>query len=294
MALAERQGIQLAGLMAGEIPAVPQILQVTPVLQSAQVGEVILRLSASDLQNPGQKPRPGSEAEVRLQFLDPQTGKPLKDFVPAHEKLLHLILVSEDLESFDHRHPELEADGTFRDVVVFPKKGRFMAFAEVTPRGRPAQTLEGLVEVGEGPFPLPEPLRRTERTKTFGDLRVSLQVHPEAPSAGEPMHLTFRIADARTGRPIRDLEPFLGASGHAILIGEGAKAFVHAHAMEDHGGGDGGHGGHGGHNGPSAQIGPEIMFMTEFPRPGPFKIWGQFGRGGKVLTFDFVIQTQQR
>jgi hypothetical protein len=31
----------------------------------------------------------------------------------------------------------------------------------------------------------------------------------------------------------------------------------------------------------------EVVFMTKFPQPGKYKIWGQFNRDGKILVADF-------
>ncbi|MEJ7609534.1 MAG: hypothetical protein WKF37_25490 [Bryobacteraceae bacterium] len=35
-------------------------------------------------------------------------------FERIHEKLFHLFLVNQDLVTFAHEHPELQADGSFR------------------------------------------------------------------------------------------------------------------------------------------------------------------------------------
>ena len=37
--------------------------------------------------------------------------------------------------------------------------------------------------------------------------------------------------------------------------------------------------------------GPEIGFHHTFPRPGLYKVWGQFQTGdGRVVTADFVVR----
>ena len=38
--------------------------------------------------------------------------------------------------------------------------------------------------------------------------------------------------------------------------------------------------------------GPEVMFHTSFPKPGLYKVWGQFKRNGNVLTIPFVLQVR--
>jgi hypothetical protein len=33
----------------------------------------------------------------------------------------------------------------------------------------------------------------------------------------------------------------------------------------------------------------EIHFMTNFPKAGKYKMWGQFNRNGKIVTADFWV-----
>jgi hypothetical protein len=47
--------------------------------------------------------------------------------------------------------------------------------------------------------------------------------------------------------------------------------YIHAHALQ---------------NTPS----DEVHFMTKFPQPGTYKVWGQFNRDGKIVTSSFWLQ----
>jgi hypothetical protein len=33
----------------------------------------------------------------------------------------------------------------------------------------------------------------------------------------------------------------------------------------------------------------KVSFMTSFPQPGKYKLWGQFNRNGKIVVADFWI-----
>jgi hypothetical protein len=36
--------------------------------------------------------------------------------------------------------------------------------------------------------------------------------------------------------------------------------------------------------------GPHISFRTSFPKPGLYKVWGQFQHKGKIIMADFVLE----
>jgi hypothetical protein len=33
----------------------------------------------------------------------------------------------------------------------------------------------------------------------------------------------------------------------------------------------------------------QVSFMTSFPTPGKYKLWGQFNRNGKIVIADFWV-----
>ncbi|BCL38001.1 hypothetical protein [Nostoc sp. MS1] len=34
------------------------------------------------------------------------------------------------------------------------------------------------------------------------------------------------------------------------------------------------------------------LYITKFPKPGKYKLWGQFNRNGKIVTADFWVNVQ--
>ena len=101
--------------------------------------------------------------------------------------------------------------------------------------------------------------------------------------------MTIKFTVRKNGKSVADLEPYLGALGHCVILSEGARDFLHAHPIE--------HGGHvkmgkpSGHTLDSPAPGKgEIVFHTQFPKGGIYKVWGQFKHQGQVLTADFVVK----
>jgi Cu+-exporting ATPase len=103
--------------------------------------------------------------------------------------------------------------------------------------------------------------------------------------AGETSELSFSFTDARTGRPVDDLRPYLAAAGHVVVMRAEATTFAHEHAdVEDEDG-----------NPvfalPGQAFGPELDVHAEFETPGVYRLWGQFRLAdGSVLTVPFTVQ----
>ena len=94
------------------------------------------------------------------------------------------------------------------------------------------------------------------------------------------MALNYTLTDAQTGLPVRDLEPYLGAWGHTVILDEDGHDYVHSH--------------------PRTMISrattnthvaspPVITFDSYFPRPGRYRIWSQVQRHKTVSTVSFDL-----
>lgn len=223
---------------------------------------------------------------VKLSFTvkDP-AGKPNPALDIVHEKPMHLLIVSDDLALFDHIHPEPASDGRYAVETKFPAAGKYKIFLDYTPTGTSQQIARLEVDVAGDARSRNKLVVDKEDTKSFGDLRVTMNFDKQ-PKAGELTKINCTLADAATGKPVTDLEPYLGAMAHFVIISEDGKEFLHAHPA-DH---NHEHGNGGAHSHSTLQKGgPVVSANTTFPKPGLYKAWAQFQRGGKVITTDFVI-----
>ena len=77
--------------------------------------------SASLQYNPS-VPIAGQPTLITIDIREKQTGERVKEFDILHEKLMHVIIVSEDLSHFSHIHPAFDIkDGIFSVYHVFPE-----------------------------------------------------------------------------------------------------------------------------------------------------------------------------
>jgi hypothetical protein len=108
---------------------------------------------------------------------------------------------------------------------------------------------------------------------------VALQISAgEGLIAGRQEMFRMRLFDAESRLPVRDLEPFLGAPAHALIISEDLVDAAHSHPLEEY----------------SRPNGPDIVFDAVFPRPGMYKLWVQFQRHGRVALVSFTLPVSER
>jgi Cu+-exporting ATPase len=166
--------------------------------------------------------------------------------------------------------------------VTFPTPGRYVINTEFRRRGQMADVHQRQVVTVAGTAPAREALTVSDRIVEVDGVRVELE--GEA-TVGERSDLHFEFTDARTGGPIDDLQPFLAAAGHVVVMRADGLTFAHEHAeVEDE-------------DGrplfalPGQQFGPDLDVHAEFDAPGTYRLWGQFRLAdGDVLTVPFTLE----
>jgi hypothetical protein len=225
----------------------------------------------------------GQPITFRFSVHHPITGESAREFAEIHEKLFHLFVISRDLEEFAHIHPEQHADGSFTIEHTLPKPGHYKLFADFLPLGGGAQiTGYPLATVGTDIDLVASTAKLTPDavlTKEIDGVRVAITNERATILGGEEVDLIFRFSDAKTDAPITDLEKYLGAWGHLVILSEDMTEYVHAHPRDET------------QPDPNAPPtgGPEVLFDALLPKPGRYRAWLQFQRGGKLSTVTFTF-----
>ena len=255
--------------------------------------------------------QPGQAATLTYRLTDNLTGAPVTDVVDSHERPMHLIAVSRDLQAFQHIHPEPTGTaGEYQVEATFASPGTYLLFDEFNRASGATIVQRDELTVGtssSGAARLDVDLA----PKTLGTTRVSL-AGADAVRLGQEATLTFRLEDAASGQPVRNLQPYLGAAAHGVILSEDAASFDHTHGeavgaaatnpaahagghgSADHQSGDHQHAKPAGGAAQSSGYGPEIALHHTFVAPGLYKLWGQFQTNdGQVITADFVIRVAE-
>ena len=240
--------------------------------------------------------QPKQPTKFRFWVKD-SSGDVFKKYEIAHEKLMHLIGVRKDLTNFLHLHPEYnEATGEFTVDIPFPEDGQYRLFPDFTPSvdnpDKQPVTLFTDIMVGNLSNYKPQSLvPDTEKKKTFGEYEVSFDLPKDLQKGGE---FTYGVTIEKDGTPVTNLETYLGALGHSVILKEGTLTFIHTHALSSSSQ-DSTIGGHAMQDSQAdtKKQGPKIEFSTTFPKAGVYKIFTQFQHQGKIMTIDYTVEVKK-
>ena len=208
---------------------------------------------------------------LEIRVSHPKTSAPVKHFQVVHEKLLHLFIVSEDLEYFAHVHPDLGPDGVFRLDTRLPRPGTYKLLADFFPEGGTPQMISGVITTAGYKRGILQSIVKPApdlAPKHADNLDVELTVDPPQPLAGKKTMLFFKL------KPAEGVEPYLGAWGHMLAASHDLVDTIHTHPIYV--------------TDPAASE-KQVQFNIFFPREAVYRVWVQFQRQGKVNTVAFTI-----
>lgn len=235
-----------------------------------------------NLQSDPAAPQSGKSTRLSIIATEKMTGNRISQFEVIHDKLMHLVMVSNDLSYFAHVHPKFnDNERIFAITHTFPRAGRYKMWVDAKPKGGTQFVKEFYLNVEGTPaskhVPIVVEKDFVKKAVANGQkYQVRLNV-PESINAGQDTEIVFELSDSE-GRLITDLEPLMAAGGHCVIISADAGKFLHIHPLKEVAVGWRG--------------GPEIAFMTNFPSPGLYKAWGQFQHRGYIITADFVLEAK--
>jgi hypothetical protein len=261
----------------------------------------------------------GNRLVIRAKGQDPAWSKYVNmgEIIPDHNHLMHLFLIGPGLDRLWHLHPErIEGSAFAEDLPAIPA-GHYQIFADVVDNSGYPWTLVGSIDLPQingqplsgddstwsGAPRLPASADSTSAQLPDGG-RMVWQDAPNPLQAGVPLEFKFAVQD-HDGKPVQDLQPYMGMAGHAEFVRSDFSVFAHIHpagsvsmaALELAQSGL-----------PSANSGPalgkmsmpmtsaalpaEVRFPYGFPQPGDYRIFVQIKRSGQVQTgvFDAHVQ----
>ncbi len=119
------------------------------------------------------------------------------------------------------------------------------------------------------------------RTDTPGGLQVSEAGYTLIPlttaiTPGQATDYRFSVTGP-DGKPVTDLQPCLGAYSRLVALRARDLGYLHVHPDGEPGDGN-------------TQAGPEIVFHTEVPSTGDYRLFPDFQHAGAVHTASFTAQ----
>ncbi|MEU9027462.1 hypothetical protein AB0D46_07995 [Streptomyces sp. NPDC048383] len=206
----------------------------------------------------------GGRGELRFSVKDAE-GRKVTSYKTEHGKELHFIVASRDLTVYRHLHPARAADGTWSTPVDLPAAGGYKAFADFTPAGDGAKGVTLGADLAVPGAYAPNPLPTAANTADVDGYQVTLAGTLDPGKAGE-----LKLTVTKDGKPVTNLEPYLGAYGHLVALRDGDLAYLHVHPNE---------------GGP----GPEVSFTATAPSAGAYRLFLDFQHEGTVRTAAFTV-----
>lgn len=200
------------------------------------------------------------EGIITIDVKDKEQNSPKLEI--SHEKIMHLIIVSADLEDYYHLHPEEKGNGVYTLKFALPENS-YKAFVDIKPKNLAYQVSPIELQVGKGHSEHEGNSLKvdTNLTKTINEKTVELNTTELG--INKAVTLSF---DTKETTP----EPYLGALGHVVILDDMGEKFVHVHPTSEE----------------------KTVFETKFDKPGIYKVWGEFKFDGKVNSYPFVIEVK--
>lgn len=215
---------------------------------------------------------PNKPVQLTFSVKEKESGIPIRNFERVHEKLAHLIVVSKDLSEFQHLHPDVVGAGKLSTKTTFPKGGEYLCFLQFSTPEQHEQTVKETLQVGSGKSTAPDLVPDADKPKLIDGYKFSIMSLPKAVNvATMPM-----VSIEKDGKQIANIEPYLGAAGHGVIISEDGQYFLHVHPMSE--------------AATNGKFASPVMFHTVIPKPGLYKMWAQFQIDGKLEVADFTFE----
>lgn len=249
------------------------------------IGDPTRRFSVSF--NQPQNISPNQDVTLDFQVFDANTGNEQDLFNFVYSKVVHLVIVDNELNYFNHIHPT-QTGSHFQITTQFPHPGRYHLYLDFQPLGAIEQQFGFTLNVGavNQPAQATEPPDKTF-TKTFGDYTVSMV--PATPMKASDLSIgnqtvTFALSDAKTLKPITTLKPYLAAYGHLVLINEKSYEYIHVHPTNLF------------PPTPDSNGGPTVEFLPlglYGPiKPGVYRLFAQFNPDNNLFTADYTVEVK--
>lgn len=193
---------------------------------------------------------------VSLMFhLTDAKGEPFTDLMIHHDRILHILIVSENLQTIGHIHPEdfesrdmlAELEGVYTVQFTFPYSGRYIVaidamtaeaeytkhlyvdvtgdkeMSEFSTDMRREKMVVGYTEEGGDRFTKSVSIIEKKGTSKY---MVKMSV-PDKIKVGEMVHITYHFT--HEGKPVTDLVPFLDAPMHFAIVSNRLDGILHTH-----------------------------------------------------------------
>ena len=230
------------------------------------------------------------------------------DLLRDHGKLMHLYAIRwPEMDAAFHLHPELVSGWTLREALPAMPAGQYKLFGDIVHANGFPETLTATFDVPagmQGSALATDDAEAIPAGVSAGELGAVYRLpdgysmvwdKPATLTAGVAVAFRFTLLD-ESGKPAKDMQPYLGMAGHAAFVKVDGTVFAHTHpegsaampavvlanpgSMEDMPGMG------------APAVGPVVSFPYGFPSAGRYRIFVQMKHVGVVETGVFDAEVR--
>ena len=199
-------------------------------------------------------------------------GNVIEQFDPVRERLMHLVLVSNDLYVFDALYPTYRTNGCFAVEATFSKPGSYTLFSCYKPSGQ--REMISALKLTVSGSTLSPPEISLNHTQVVGNTEIRLRFPQSIVEFGERSKIMFDLWDAANHQPIQDLKPYLGGWANLFIVQRSLDLtgldYIQAYAVKD-------------------ATSSRLKFIARFPRSGQYRLWLRFNRSDEIILANFWL-----
>jgi hypothetical protein len=208
---------------------------------------------------------------LKFNLYDEKGAEITPDYLETqHDYKAHFVLVSADLRSYQHLHPEYK-NNVWNVSANMSAQGTYYAYVDIKPLKGDAIVLrkELTVRTATDKKTVKYPGLTPKLTAIAKD--VTAVASPDPSVLNRPTTISFALT--RGGKAVNDLKPYLAAFGHVVVLKQGSpEIYMHLHpgtvADESKG---------------------VIPFTATFTTAGRYTAFAEFKIGKDVLTFPITF-----
>lgn len=204
----------------------------------------------------------GEQTKLKFKITELYSEKAIENFEIMHEKIMHVVLVRDDLRYFDHVHPEVPSPGIFEIPYKFLASGKYRIWTDFS--------IDGMAHIVDFDFEVKGEKAEPEKDN-LKEIKVKMETIPEI-KTGKEYDLKFTVLDSEN-KPVNIDQKFLAATAHLIDIDQSLEEFSHNH--DDNFDNDN-----------------AISFTHQFKKSGKHKLWVQFLANGEAKTAPFEVEVK--